>query len=134
MGTVGRANERRAGLVGTGSVGWGNRARYATKQYIFGLARAHAPAPGMETVQVPKAATQAKSLTTAKAQVTAKNPVSKAAALAKPAIKAAPTKPVKEIKIVAPFANGDFVVYPAHGVGKVTSIETQLIGGQKVEL
>src|SRR3954462_12614099 len=40
----------------------------------------------------------------------------------------------KEIKIPMPFANGDFVVYPAHGVGKVTSIESQLIGGQKVEL
>ena len=88
----------------------------------------------METVQVPKAATQAKSLATAKAQVSAKSPVSKSAAIAKPAIKAAPAKIVKEIKSVAPFSNGDFVVYPAHGVGKVTSIETQLIAGQKVEL
>ena len=32
------------------------------------------------------------------------------------------------------FKIGDSVVYPAHGVGKVTSIESQLIGGQKVEL
>ena len=35
---------------------------------------------------------------------------------------------------MVPFSSGDFVVYPAHGVGKVTSIETQLIAGQKVEL
>ena len=88
----------------------------------------------METVQVPKAATSAKSLTTAKAQVSAKHPVTKSAAITKAAIKTAPIKSVKEIKSVAPFSNGDFVVYPAHGVGKVTSIETQLIGGQKVEL
>jgi CarD family transcriptional regulator len=100
----------------------------------------------METVQVPKAATQAKSLTTTKAQVSAKSPVksiAKSPVTAKPTItKPAMTKPipappiktVKDVKSVAPFSNGDFVVYPAHGVGKVTSIETQLIGGQKVEL
>jgi CarD family transcriptional regulator len=33
-----------------------------------------------------------------------------------------------------PFSAGDFVVYPAHGVGKVTNVEAQLIAGQKVEL
>ena len=40
----------------------------------------------------------------------------------------------KEAKVVLPFSAGDFVVYPAHGVGKVTSIEAQTIAGQKVEL
>ena len=40
----------------------------------------------------------------------------------------------KEPKVVLPFSAGDFVVYPAHGVGKVTSIEAQTIAGQKVEL
>ena len=29
---------------------------------------------------------------------------------------------------------GDFVVYPTHGVGKVTSIETQKIAGHKLQL
>src|SRR6478609_8873502 len=43
-------------------------------------------------------------------------------------------KSAKDVKIAAPFSAGDFVVYPAHGVGKVTSIESQLIGGQKVAL
>ena len=32
------------------------------------------------------------------------------------------------------FSTGDFVVYPAHGVGKVTDIEKQVIGGQEIEL
>ena len=48
--------------------------------------------------------------------------------------KTAITKNVKDTKTVTPFSSGDFVVYPAHGVGKVTSIETQVIAGQKVEL
>ncbi|MGB0748353.1 MAG: CarD family transcriptional regulator [Magnetospiraceae bacterium] len=33
-----------------------------------------------------------------------------------------------------PFEKGDFVVYPAHGVGKVTGIEKQTIGGQDLEM
>ena len=28
-----------------------------------------------------------------------------------------------------PFATGDLVVYPSHGVGKITGIETQEIAG-----
>ncbi|MBL8629202.1 MAG: CarD family transcriptional regulator, partial [Rhodospirillaceae bacterium] len=40
----------------------------------------------------------------------------------------------KSAKAAAPFAAGDFVVYPAHGVGKVTQLENQLIAGQKIEL
>ena len=43
-------------------------------------------------------------------------------------------KSARDIKNRIPFSAGDFVVYPAHGVGKVTSIEAQTIGGQKVEL
>jgi CarD family transcriptional regulator len=34
----------------------------------------------------------------------------------------------------AEFAPGEYVIYPAHGLGKVISIETQLIGGQEVKL
>ena len=33
-----------------------------------------------------------------------------------------------------PFAPGDSVVYPGHGVGRVSSIETQSIGGQDIKL
>ena len=43
-------------------------------------------------------------------------------------------KSAKDAKNGIPFSAGDFVVYPAHGVGKVTNIESQTIGGQKVEL
>ena len=32
------------------------------------------------------------------------------------------------------FAQGDFVVYPTHGVGQVVSIETQEIGGMTLQL
>ena len=32
------------------------------------------------------------------------------------------------------FRIGDFVVYPAHGVGKITTVETQEIAGTKMEL
>ena len=32
------------------------------------------------------------------------------------------------------FAQGDYVVYPTHGVGQVVAIETQEIGGMKLQL
>ena len=32
------------------------------------------------------------------------------------------------------FNQGDYVVYPTHGVGKITGIETQEIAGQKLKL
>ncbi|MBX9633390.1 MAG: CarD family transcriptional regulator [Magnetospirillum sp.] len=32
------------------------------------------------------------------------------------------------------FAEGDYVVYPTHGVGRVVSIENQEIGGMKLQL
>ena len=34
----------------------------------------------------------------------------------------------------SPFNEGDYVVYPTHGVGKITGIETQEIAGQKLKL
>ncbi|MDX2224719.1 MAG: CarD family transcriptional regulator [Rhodospirillaceae bacterium] len=43
-------------------------------------------------------------------------------------------KSKKDVRNGIPFAAGDFVVYPAHGVGKVTTIEEQTIAGQKIEL
>ena len=32
------------------------------------------------------------------------------------------------------FAEGDYVVYPTHGVGQVMAIENQEIGGMKLQL
>lgn len=51
------------------------------------------------------------------------------AAVAKPAVAAAPAAPKK-----LSFKIGELVVYPAHGVGKITAIEEQEIAGSKLEL
>jgi CarD family transcriptional regulator len=32
------------------------------------------------------------------------------------------------------FSSGDFVVYPTHGVGEVISVESQIIGGENIDL
>ncbi|MHB1207845.1 MAG: CarD family transcriptional regulator [Rhodospirillaceae bacterium] len=32
------------------------------------------------------------------------------------------------------FSAGDVVVYPAHGVGRITEVQTQVLGGQAVEV
>ena len=41
-------------------------------------------------------------------------------------------KPTGKVEI--PFAQGDYVVYPTHGVGKVQAIEKQSIAGMELEL
>ena len=51
------------------------------------------------------------------------------AVVAKPAVAAAPAAPKK-----LAFKIGELVVYPAHGVGKITAIEEQEIAGSKLEL
>jgi CarD family transcriptional regulator len=62
------------------------------------------------------------------------------APVAKPAIPTAPTlaKPAQPTAPTAPkkpsFKVGELIVYPAHGVGKITSIEEQEIAGAKLEL
>ena len=72
-------------------------------------------------------------------------PAQKAAAAAKPVLAPAPVvvvaKPVAPAaKVVAPaprkpsFKIGELVVYPAHGVGKITNVEEQEIAGIKLEL
>jgi CarD family transcriptional regulator len=76
----------------------------------------------------------------AKAPV-AKAPVAKAAVKpavpAKPAVAAAaprPEEPKKPLTQRQGFKTGEFVVYPAHGVGQILSIEEQEIAGAKLEL
>ncbi len=63
------------------------------------------------------------------------------AAAAKPAPKAvapkAVVKPVEAPIVVtrrADFKVGDHVVYPAHGVGRIVSIEEQVVAGHTLEL
>src|SRR5438477_157739 len=72
----------------------------------------------------------------AKAAPKAKKPVKKAAV--KPAAKKKPpaSKPVGRPNAPTEllFKPEDFVVYPTHGVGRVTGIETQEISGMKLTL
>ncbi|MFA7275609.1 MAG: CarD family transcriptional regulator [Pseudobdellovibrionaceae bacterium] len=52
----------------------------------------------------------------------------------------APTQPVRQMAPVAKsdekveFKKGDFVVYPAHGVGEIEAVEVQIIGGMEIKL
>ena len=62
----------------------------------------------------------------AKAAVAPKPEPAKVVAVAKPAKPAPKQEP--------PFSEGDYVVYPTHGVGRVQAIERQQIAGQDLEL
>ncbi|MDA0785216.1 MAG: CarD family transcriptional regulator [Proteobacteria bacterium] len=62
-------------------------------------------------------------------KATANKAAAPAAAPEKPAAKSAPAKKQK-----LEFAANDFVVYPTHGVGQVTGIETHEIADQKLKL
>jgi CarD family transcriptional regulator len=63
---------------------------------------------------------------------TAKSSAAKAApkAVAKPAVKPSAKKTAKKL----PFTRGDYVVYPTHGVGRVTGVEKQEIAGFNLQL
>lgn len=40
----------------------------------------------------------------------------------------------KKISVLNPFSSGEYVVYPAHGVGKVSDVTKQNIAGSELEL
>ena len=40
----------------------------------------------------------------------------------------------KKVAVKNPFFSGEYVVYPAHGVGKVSDITTQTVAGSELEL
>jgi CarD family transcriptional regulator len=61
--------------------------------------------------------------------VAAKPVAAPVAVVAKPVVAAAPAAPKK-----LAFKIGELVVYPAHGVGKITAIEEQEIAGSRLEL
>lgn len=52
----------------------------------------------------------------------------------------APLQPVRQMAPIQPSAEkveykkGDYVVYPAHGVGQIEAVETQTIGGMEIKL
>ncbi len=81
------------------------------------------PAPAKPVAAVPKAAAPQK-------PVAGLKPIPGKPVSAAPALKV-----VKNTgKVEVPFAQGDYVVYPTHGVGKVQSIEKQSIAGMELEL
>jgi CarD family transcriptional regulator len=103
------------------------KAKPATKKPA---AKKPAAKPAAKKAAAPKAAAKKTPAPKAAAKKTASPaPAEKAAAPAKPAAKRAPAKKVK-----LEFGAGDFVVYPTHGVGKVTGIETHEIVEQKLRL
>ena len=40
----------------------------------------------------------------------------------------------KKVSVKNPFCSGEYVVYPAHGVGKVADITKQMVAGSELEL
>ncbi len=90
----------------------------------------------------PKAKAATAKKTAAKAapkKPAAKKPAAKKAAAKKPAAtataKPAAKKPAaKSASKKLPFAKGDYVVYPTHGVGKVTGIEKREVAGFNLQL
>lgn len=84
----------------------------------------------MKAKPKPKAAPKAASKPTAKAA-----PKTTAKAAPKPEKKAPAKRPATKPKAAKlPFAVHDYVVYPTHGVGKITAIEKQEISGMHLEL
>jgi CarD family transcriptional regulator len=81
------------------------------------------------SVKLAKAAHAAPAPLTKPVAVVAKPVPVPAAVVAKPVVAAAPAAPRK-----LAFKIGELVVYPAHGVGKITAVEEQEIAGSKLEL
>ena len=79
---------------------------------------------------VKKAATKK---TAAKKTVAKKAPVKKAVAK-KAAVKKAAKKKLVQKKVKLQYSVGDFIVYPSHGVGEITAIQTFEIAEEKLEM
>lgn len=120
------------------------KSRSAAKSTAKTKARATKAKPAAKAKPAPKAAAKASSRAASKptpksASKSAAKPAAKTAP--KPAAKPAP-KPAAKAKAPAaaktpkklPFAKGDYVVYPTHGVGKVTGIERQEVAGFDLQL
>ncbi len=120
-------------------------------------AKAKSASKAKPAAKKPAAKTSAKSATAKKAapKSAAKKPAAKKPAAKKPAAKKAASakapakaaaKPEAKAETKAPakraptkkekleFAEGDFVVYPTHGVGQVTGVENFEIAGEKLKL
>ncbi|MFT5486149.1 MAG: CarD family transcriptional regulator [Paracoccaceae bacterium] len=100
-----------------------SKAKTAPKTAAKSSAKTTKPAAKAAAAKKPAAKPAAKA-STAKASTAKAAP--KAAEPKKPAAK----KPAKKL----PFSRGDYVVYPTHGVGKVTGVEKQEIAGFNLQL
>ncbi len=86
--------------------------------------KAAASASKVKAKSKPKAATK-----------TSAKPARKAAAKATPKVRKTAAKAAPKPKVPKlPFAVNDYVVYPTHGVGKITGVEQQEISGMDLEL
>ena len=81
-------------------------------------------------VPVKKAATKK---TTAKKTAVKKTTSKKTVAKKKP-IKKAATKKLSQKRVKLQYSVGDFIVYPSHGVGEITAIQTFEIAEEKLEM
>ncbi len=98
-------------------------AKSAAKKTAKKTAKKPAQKPAQKPAKKP-AKTAAKKPAKSAAKAPAKSAAQKSA-------KAPAKKPAKKKMLFKP---GDFVVYPTHGVGKVTSVEIQEIAGHKLKL
>jgi CarD family transcriptional regulator len=104
------------------------RPKVAAKAAIAAMARAAAPSPAAARTMPAAVAKVAGQRIIAPAA--GKLPVGKPA-VAPPPPPAAPKKPVSQRH---GFKTGEWIVYPAHGVGRVVTIEEQEIAGLSLEL
>jgi len=95
------------------------------------------PAKKTPAKKTPAKKTPAKK-TPAKKSVSKKIPAKKTPAKIKPAKKAVskkiPAKKLSPKKIKLQYSVGDFIVYPSHGVGEITDIQTFEIAEEKLEM
>lgn len=109
-------------------------AKSATAKKAAPKSAAKKPAAKKPAAKKPVAKKPAAKKPAAKKAASAKAP---AKAAAKPQTKAetkAPGKRASTKKEKLEFAEGDFVVYPTHGVGQVTGVENFEIAGEKLKL
>lgn len=109
------------------------KAKTALKMASKSSAKSAKPAKSVSKAAVKRAANTAATKKSA-AKTAAKAPTVKAAPKAvqpkKAAAKSAAKKPARKL----PFSRGDYVVYPTHGVGKVTGVEKAEIAGFNLQL
>ena len=91
--------------------------------------------PAAKPVTKPAAKSRSSAEAKSAATTTAAKASSKTAATGSPLNAAEAKKPaIKKPAKKLPFARGDYVVYPTHGVGKVTGVEKQEIAGFNLQL